>query len=161
MKKIDLGQALSILANLGVIAGIVFLAIEVGQNQAALEEQNTLTRISGRDAALEYFSSHRKTLLDNPDLLQMRLKARRGETLTALEQEQFFLLCQDYAFLLVTVYNRFDSLDLDEEREALIGLAASQFSVSAADKECWESNKNGMLVRGYRDFVDAVDSAIQ
>ena len=28
MKKIDLGHALSILANLGVIAGIVFLAIE-------------------------------------------------------------------------------------------------------------------------------------
>jgi len=54
MKRIDLGQTIGILANLGVIAGIVFLAVEIGQNQAALEEQNTLTRISARDAASEF-----------------------------------------------------------------------------------------------------------
>ena len=32
MKKIDLGQTITILANVGVIAGIVFLAIELRQN---------------------------------------------------------------------------------------------------------------------------------
>ena len=32
MKKIDLGQTLQILANIGVIAGIVFLAVEIRQN---------------------------------------------------------------------------------------------------------------------------------
>ena len=39
MKKIDLGQIISIVANVGVIAGIAFLAIELNQNtkQLALE----------------------------------------------------------------------------------------------------------------------------
>ena len=39
MKKIDLGQSISILANIGVIAGIAFLAVELSQNtrQLALE----------------------------------------------------------------------------------------------------------------------------
>jgi hypothetical protein len=39
MKKIDLGQMITILANIGVIAGIIFLAIELNQNtrQLALE----------------------------------------------------------------------------------------------------------------------------
>ena len=32
MKKIDLGQAIGILANVGVIAGIVFLGMELRQN---------------------------------------------------------------------------------------------------------------------------------
>jgi hypothetical protein len=36
MKKIDLGQAIQILANLGVLAGIVFLALEVSQNTNAI-----------------------------------------------------------------------------------------------------------------------------
>jgi hypothetical protein len=36
MKKIDLGQAIGILANLGVIAGIVFLAYEMQQNTAEI-----------------------------------------------------------------------------------------------------------------------------
>jgi hypothetical protein len=41
MKKIDLGQTISILANVGVLAGIVFLGIEVQQNSAQIE-QNTV-----------------------------------------------------------------------------------------------------------------------
>lgn len=36
MKKIDVGQTVSILANFGVIAGIVFLAVELRQNNEFL-----------------------------------------------------------------------------------------------------------------------------
>jgi len=39
MKKIDLGQTISILANLGVIAGIVFLAVELQQNTQAVRSE--------------------------------------------------------------------------------------------------------------------------
>ena len=41
MRKINLGQTMGILANVGVIAGIVFLAVELNQNteQLALELQ--------------------------------------------------------------------------------------------------------------------------
>jgi len=38
MKKIDLGQTIAILANVGVIAGIVFLAIEVRQNTESIDQ---------------------------------------------------------------------------------------------------------------------------
>lgn len=37
MKKIDIGQAVSILANIGVIAGIVFLGYELRQNTTAMK----------------------------------------------------------------------------------------------------------------------------
>lgn len=47
MKKIDLGQTIQILANVGVIAGIVFLAIELQQN-------NELQRSSSRQALLDH-----------------------------------------------------------------------------------------------------------
>jgi hypothetical protein len=43
MKKIDVGQMISILANFGVIAGIVFLAMEVRQNTAALDREVALS----------------------------------------------------------------------------------------------------------------------
>jgi len=39
MKKIDLGQSITILANLGVIAGIAFLAFEVRQNTAQMRAE--------------------------------------------------------------------------------------------------------------------------
>jgi hypothetical protein len=37
MRKIDLGQMITIAANVGVIAGIVFLAMELRQNTAAVQ----------------------------------------------------------------------------------------------------------------------------
>jgi hypothetical protein len=39
MKKIDLGQALSILANLGVLIGILLLVLELKQNNRFADEQ--------------------------------------------------------------------------------------------------------------------------
>jgi hypothetical protein len=50
MKKIDFGQMSQVLANVGVMLGIIFLAIEIRQNQAALDEQNTLTTLTSREA---------------------------------------------------------------------------------------------------------------
>jgi hypothetical protein len=46
MTKIDLGQTIQILANLGVIAGIIFLAIELSQNSELLAMQARSTQIS-------------------------------------------------------------------------------------------------------------------
>ena len=39
MKKIELAQVISILANIGVIAGIVFLGIELQQTQRGMQAQ--------------------------------------------------------------------------------------------------------------------------
>jgi len=39
MKRIDLGQTITIVANIGVIAGIVFLGYEVRQTQTAMQSQ--------------------------------------------------------------------------------------------------------------------------
>ena len=47
MKKIDPGQTIQILANVGVIAGIAFLAVELRQN-------NELLRSSSRQALLDH-----------------------------------------------------------------------------------------------------------
>jgi hypothetical protein len=54
MKKIDVGQTIQVLANLGVLAGIVFLAIEVRQNtetQRLSAAQQILGLISTSNAA--------------------------------------------------------------------------------------------------------------
>jgi len=62
MKKIDLGQAITILANIGVIAGIVFLGIELRQNSAAAELQAAQSYVN-----LSYELDFR--LVDDPSLV--------------------------------------------------------------------------------------------
>jgi hypothetical protein len=59
MKRIDLGQAISVPANLGVIAGIVFLALELQQNNELLGAEARATRVGSRQADNSLVLEHR------------------------------------------------------------------------------------------------------
>jgi hypothetical protein len=47
MKKFDLGQTVQVLANVGVIAGIIFLAFELRQNTTASRLEAASTHLAG------------------------------------------------------------------------------------------------------------------
>lgn len=69
MKKFDLEKSVALLANIGVIAGIVFLALEIRQNTDALQAQ---TRSSITDNNLLYLG----WVATNPQLADIRGRAR-------------------------------------------------------------------------------------
>ena len=77
--KIDLGQTITILANLGVIAGIVFLAIELNQNNRLLraQEQHNLheNRVSFAYARME-----------DPAVAALWANILAGEEITGVER---------------------------------------------------------------------------
>ena len=75
MKKIDLGQTISILANVGVIAGIVFLAIEISQN-------NQLLQAEAMNALLETRMTRTEEVARNENLAALIAKNGRNEELT-------------------------------------------------------------------------------
>lgn len=81
MKKIDLGQTIGILANLGVVAGIVFLAIEIGQNNAQLSSQSRFNYYQTR------FGLNAMIAQDG-DLADIVSRAVAGEELTRGEAVQ-------------------------------------------------------------------------
>ena len=79
MKKVDLGQAIAIVANLGVIAGIIFLAIELRQN-------NQLLQAEAIAAVLETRIHRQELMLTNPQFVEVVEKNDRGEPLSSTEQ---------------------------------------------------------------------------
>jgi hypothetical protein len=79
LKKIDLGQGITILANVGVIVGIAFLAIEIRQN-------NQLLRAEAISALLETRMNANQEIYSNSDVAELRAKNARGEPLTDAEQ---------------------------------------------------------------------------
>lgn len=78
MKKINRDRTIQVLANVGVIAGIIFLGLEIQQNNEALSFQARLEREGWHRAAMA-----RRT--QNPDLIRALAKARRGEALTDVD----------------------------------------------------------------------------
>ena len=78
MKKIDVGQTISIFANVGVIAGIVFLGIELRQN-------NELSRAEAQRARAAIVSENFRSVTENPEIASVLLRDSQGDSLTDLE----------------------------------------------------------------------------
>ncbi len=79
MKKLNLGESLRILANVGVIAGIVFLAVELRQNNQLMEAESRAARNNRLTETPRIVSA-------DVDLADVLVKAGNGETLTESEE---------------------------------------------------------------------------
>ncbi len=103
MKKIDLGQTLGILANAGVIAGILFLGYEIHQNNSFLAAQAraemAANRVSYNDMMLV------------PENLSVYLRAKSNEELRVEETARL-------TFIVTSILVRWES----EHREFAAGM---------------------------------------
>jgi hypothetical protein len=87
MKKIDLGQTVAILANVGVLIGILLLVYELYQNRLMMRAQ---VRSGISDTLVELLSEQSR----DSAFMEISRKARAGEALTELEAEQWVVLQQ-------------------------------------------------------------------
>lgn len=78
MKKLNIGQSISVFANLGVVAGIVFLAIEISQNNELLRMQADISLTSNRATGAYLIAQ------DN-SIAAAIAKIRNGEALSQVE----------------------------------------------------------------------------
>jgi hypothetical protein len=148
MKKIDLSQAVSILANIGVIAGIIFLAYELRQNTLATEitaAQNLVTNIGSRNIVV----------IESDEFAQVLLRAEAGEPLTPSETLRLRLFFADAlrGWQSIFVQNQQGALD-----EAIwqTQLAEMELTINgyASYRSHWERTKDYYS----REFVDLIDS---
>jgi len=151
MKKHDAGQLFGILANIGVIAGIVFLAIQVGQ-------QNTINLLTGRDAALEYFNGFRTLLVENPDLMKVWNEGMADANLTSQESDRFDLLCSSSLWGRLTLYNRQSAFGLEQEVHGIILGIRDDIHKSEHFRRCWDVTKRNLERNGFGDFVELVET---
>ena len=108
MKKFDLGQTISILANLGVIAGIVFLGLELQQNNELLEAESRYA-LADRAVGLSM------TVAENRNLALALAKLMDGDSLDTAEEIQL----RSYALAIFRNFEaNFDELQAGNLSEA-------------------------------------------
>lgn len=71
MQPLDINKWLTLIANFGVIAGILFLVIEVRQNQESFNEANMISRLLASSATLEAYESFRTMLIQDKEIAQI------------------------------------------------------------------------------------------
>jgi hypothetical protein len=103
MKKIDLGHTIGILANLGVVAGIAFLAVEINQNNKLMDADASISRTNMVIEAWRFFA-------ENGDLVELHERERRGEELSAAETRRI-----DAAVMSVFVLQEWTFMEMSED----------------------------------------------
>ena len=78
MKKIDVGQIITILANIGVIGGILLLAYELRQNNELMEAEARMNRALMATNAWRFTAEH-------GDVTELRERFNDGDELTSTE----------------------------------------------------------------------------
>ena len=79
MKNFDFAHTITVLANVGVVAGIVFLIFELQQNNELMEAEARATHASMTQTGWGY-------IIENPDFIDVLIKDRSGETVTEAEE---------------------------------------------------------------------------
>ena len=133
MKKIDLGQSISIVANIGVIAGILFLAYELQQNNRFLAAQARSDMSANRASYDE--------LLMTPEITSVVVKATNNEELSAeesfrlerLRKSMFRAWEAEYREFREGMYDRSD-LPVEAYREA--------FTYMPGLLDAWQGNRH-------------------
>jgi len=150
MKKIDLAQAITILANIGVIAGIVFLAVELNQNSEQLRAQAQFSYMQSRANA-------RYQIAFNPEVAEYLLKP--ADSMTQLEKERYGSLIEATILTMEWEYAQVLDGNLPDNRESLIGKWRSSWrplflprddQEALIHREAWSRIRSSLRV----DFIE-------
>ena len=149
MKKLDLGQTLSILANIGVILGIVFLAYELRQNTQAVR-LNAVQFQASEEAAFN-------RLWTDPVIARVRvaMETEGYENLSREQQLQIYGSVQSFLRIQQGLYYQLQQGGLDpnywsgRQRQLIRLFERPEFL------EVW--NQEGYAYDdAFRDYIDSI-----
>ena len=147
MKTDQLNRWLALLANIGVIIGLILVAIELHQNSELMRIQINQARADSAMASNEHSF--------NSDYIPpILVKVKQGEELTTEERHRF----RDYFRAMNrnqdNVLSQYDAGMLGDNTPRSIKTYACQFiGNSKASKEAWEYTNNVYSDR-YIDFIE-------
>jgi hypothetical protein len=146
MKKINLNETIQTIANICVVLGIVFLALEVQQNTEAVRSA-TVNSLS------EQTYETVRLALENPDIRKAVFAARRNEDLTEDQQQIMNLVFNASLRVRQNRYlqDQFGVLDEDVSSE----LGSGGIYRMGLFRDYWAVEKD-RYSPGFQDYVERV-----
>ena len=159
-------KILTLLANFGVVAGLVFLAVEIRQNQVVLEQNQDLMQ---RQFQVEAVDSHqaisdlsdkvRMLIASDGDLARIWTSDLMRDHLPEVEQARFSALCESKIWNEAVAYRRLKVMGQSGDAELMVKTMDAQKADFPGYQSCWETVADGLIAWGYEDFVSSVIGA--
>ena len=145
MKKIGLGQTITILVTICVIAGILFLAVEVRQKNEPMRDE-------AKRAPAESIRDARTQVAENGELAAIVVKELDGENLNVVEKYQ---LSSYFMRGLVAYQTSYQQLPR-EEVERMANYFRRTYQTSPTWRTTWEQKRDTFQP----DFVQFIEQNV-
>lgn len=151
MEKLHLGRTVSILANLGVLVGILLLVYELAQNREMMSAQT-------RNAIAEKLVDVLVQEATTPEVLTMERKRAAGESLSPEEQTMFRILENAYWRYRENVHYQYrNGLYEESEYLPLREFWMNGLNTDEMAREHWCSRRQSLS----RDFVSELEGLME
>jgi hypothetical protein len=113
-----LNRWITLLANLGVVAGLIFLAVEIHQNTESLDESRRQAQLQSYQNYLQNLDESFRSLADSPYMAEIFVKYENGgvEALDAIELQRLRWQSQTGLQRLDTLHYLYELGYADPER---------------------------------------------
>ena len=146
-------------ANLGVLAGILLLVIEVRQNQEILELDQKLSILDSESMEVERFRELATLQIQDADVARIVADGRAGIELNETDLLRFRAYCNQSLWADTLMYGRSIALNRTEFAQGTVNSVRRQLNENPGMRDCWLRHSEGLRTRwGYSDFVDAVEA---
>jgi hypothetical protein len=160
-----LGNLGEFVGSIGVIATLVYLAIQVRHsaalihhNNVAMEESTKLAKVAAIDAYSDSVSRWRGRLVSNPEVATLWAKAMRDEEVQDVDRIRLENLLIDWVNTYRANFVRARAVGDDNlARQAILSVAPA-IKRSRAARENWERGRP--YNEAAQEFVDAVDAEL-
>ena len=154
-----LNRWLTLGANVGVLAGILLLVIEVRQNQTLLELDQKLSIADSDSIEVERFRELVSLRVQDREVAQIWSDGMAGRELDPIDQQRFSGMCRQNLWADTLMYSRSIALNRTERAQGTVYSVQRQIKENPGMLECWRAHSEGLRSRwGYSDFVDAVEA---
>ena len=134
MKKIEQNDLLQVLGMLGLIASLIFVGMELRQNQQ-------VARVTAYQALAEQIASYNALLLSEPEINRIRNAALNNENLTEEDAEQYRAFWRMLRRQSELAYLQYENGSIDEELlTRTLGPLRDHVNRSEYAKQYWDTS---------------------
>lgn len=133
MKRIESGQVMTLIANVGVLCGILLLAFELRQNNELMVADARQNRVQMSVDAWRFFA-------ENGDLVELREREKSGEELSKAETRRVNAAVMSVLVIVAWTFAELpeESSDLRQVRE----VQRHNFANNPEYRRVWETRKS-------------------
>jgi hypothetical protein len=160
----SLNKWLTLLANFGVVAGLIFLAVEVRQNQLMLEQNHQamlrnqeLEVLNATHLEVEQFNELRANTYLNKEISELWFNGRSGKFDDPVDEYRYNQLCSAWFIANGLSYERSIVLDRPLVLKALPQHSRFGIDMNPGMKKCWQQVAPFLVSFGFDEYVSAVE----